>query len=128
MALTQESRHLFIESVVEFVDRHQLDGLDIDWEYPGQIGAGNHFRSEDKQNYTLLLKELRERFDKQEKNLHRRLFLTIAAGASSDFLAHTEMDEVQKWVDTVNLMAYDYDEPDSRRDHRTSCSSLHQSC
>src|SRR5271155_1173797 len=76
MALTKESRHLFIESVVEFVDRHQLDGLDIDWEYPGQIGAGNHFRREDKQNYTLLLKELRQRFDPQEKKLHRRLFLT----------------------------------------------------
>jgi len=113
MALTKESRHLFIESVVEFVDRHQLDGLDIDWEYPGQIGAGNHFRREDKQNYTLLLKELRQRFDPQEKKLHRRLFLTIAAGASSDFLAHTEMREVQKFVDTVNLMAYDYYEPDS---------------
>jgi len=113
MALTQESRHLFIESVVEFVDRHQLDGLDIDWEFPGQIGAGNHFRPDDKQNYTLLLKELRERFDKLEKKLHRPLFLTIAAGASSDFLAHTEMDKVQKWVDTVNLMAYDYYEPDS---------------
>jgi chitinase len=112
-ALTEASRHLFIESVVEFVDRHQLDGLDIDWEYPGQIGAGNEFRPEDKQNYTLLLKELRKCFDKQEKKLHRQLFLTIAAGASSDFLAHTEMGKVQKYLDTVNLMAYDYYEPSS---------------
>lgn len=113
MALTRGSRDLFIESAVEFVDRHQLDGLDIDWEYPGQLGAGNHFRAEDKQNYTQLLKDLRRRFDKEEKRLHRRLFLTIAAGASADFLAHTEMGKVQKYVDTVNLMAYDYYEPSS---------------
>lgn len=111
MALTKTSRDLFIESVVEFINRNHLDGLDIDWEYPGLVGAGNHFRPEDKQNYTLLLKELRHRFNQQEKKLHRRLYITIAAGASSDFLAHTEMNKVQKYVDTVNLMAYDYYEP-----------------
>ena len=111
MAVTKTSRDLFIESVVEFINRNHLDGLDIDWEYPGLVGAGNHFRPEDKQNYTFLLKELRHRFNQQEKKLHRRLYITIAAGASSDFLAHTEMNNVQKYVDTVNLMAYDYYEP-----------------
>jgi chitinase len=113
MALSRQSRRVFIESVVEFVERYQLDGLDIDWEYPGMVGAGNTFRPEDKQNYTLLLKELRQQFKRQEKKLHRQLFITIATGALSDFLAHTEMDKVQMYVDTVNLMAYDYYEPAS---------------
>ena len=113
MSLTRESRAIFIESVVEFVGLHQLDGLDIDWEYPGLAGATDHFRPEDKQNYTLLLKELRARFNQMEKEVHRRLYVTIATGASSEFLAHTEMDKVVKYVDTVNLMAYDYYEPDS---------------
>ncbi len=111
VALTKQSRSLFIESAVKFIDRHHLDGLDIDWEYPGQIGAGNRFRPEDKQNYTQLFKELRKRFDKDEKHLHRRLFLTSATGASSSFLETTEMGEVEKYLDTVNLMAYDYYEP-----------------
>jgi len=111
MALTKQSRSLFIESAVNFIDRHQLDGLDIDWEYPGQVGAGNRFRSEDKHNYTSLFKELRKRFHAEEKRLHRRLFLTSATGASSSFLENTEMGEVQKYLDTVNLMAYDYYEP-----------------
>ena len=113
MALTKQSRQLFIDSVVAFIDKYRLDGLDIDWEYPGLIGAGNHFRPEDKQNYTQLLKELRHRFDQEEKKLNRHLLLSIAAGASNEFLAHTEMSEVQKYVDSVNLMAYDYYEPDS---------------
>ena len=111
MALSKQSRHLFLDSVVRFIDRNQLDGLDIDWEYPAQPGAGNRFRPEDRHNYTLLFKEARKRFDKEEKRLHRRLFLTTAAGALSDFLANTEMAQVQKYVDTVNLMAYDYYEP-----------------
>jgi chitinase len=112
-ALTPQSRAIFIDSVAAFVERYNIDGLDIDWEYPGMVGAGNHFRPEDKQNYTLLLKELRQRFNREEKRLHRRLFITIATGASKEFLDHTEMAEVQKYVDTVNLMAYDYYEPGS---------------
>lgn len=111
MALTRESRHRFIESAVKYIDRHQLDGVDIDWEYPAQVGAGNHFRPEDKRNYTLLFKDFRKRFDKEQKHLHRQLFLTTAAGTSTSFLENTEMREVQKYVDTVNLMAYDYYEP-----------------
>jgi len=113
MARTRESRGIFIASVVDFVSRHQLDGLDVDWEYPGMPGAESHFRAEDKQNYTLLLKEMRARFNGLEKELHRPLYVTVATGASSEFLAHTEMDKVQEYVDSVNLMAYDYYEPPS---------------
>jgi chitinase len=111
VALTQASRAIFIDSVEAFVTRYNLDGLDVDWEYPGMSGAGHAFRPEDKQTYTLLLKELRGRFDQMAGKLHRPLYLTIATGASTDFLDHTEMGEVAKYVDTVNLMAYDYYEP-----------------
>ncbi len=111
MALTSASRAVFIESVDKFLTRYELDGLDIDWEYPGLIGSGHPFRPEDKQNYTLLMKELRVRFQTMQKRLHRKLYITIAAGSSTEFLQHTEMGEVQRYVDTVNLMAYDYYEP-----------------
>jgi len=112
-ALTPESRSRFIDSVVAFVEYYNLDGLDIDWEYPGQIGAGNRFRPEDKRNYSLVLAELRRRFNREQTKLGRPLLLTIAAGASREFLEHTEMRRVARSVDTVNLMAYDYYEPGS---------------
>jgi chitinase len=111
VALTAESRSLFIDSVMDFIARYDLDGLDIDWEYPGMMGSGHPFRSEDGRNFTLLLKELRKRFDQQTLKSHRRLYLSIAAGSGDDYLAHTEMKKVQAYVDTVNLMAYDYVEP-----------------
>jgi len=113
MALTSQSRRVFIDSVVAFIRQYQLDGLDIDWEFPGQIGDGNRFRPEDKQNYTLLLKELRQRLNREQRSLGRPLFLSVAAGADTDFLDHTEMGQVARYVDTINLMAYDYYEPGS---------------
>jgi chitinase len=113
MALTAQSRKLFIQSAIDYLARYHLDGLDIDWEYPGMTGEGHRFRAEDKRNFTLLLKELRESFDLAGHGQHRHLLLTIAAGASDEYLAHTEMAQVQSNVDTVNLMAYDYYEPSS---------------
>ncbi len=113
MALTAESRRVFEESVMEFLAQYDLDGLDIDWEYPGLPGAGHPFRAEDKQNFTALVKELRERFDAETRKTGRRLYLTIAMGAGDDVIAQTEMRKVQKYVDTVNLMTYDYYEAGS---------------
>ena len=112
MALTRERRGIFEDSVMQFLTRYDLDGLDIDWEYPGMPGAGHPFRPEDKQNFTSLLRELRERFDSSARR-GRRLYLTIAMGASDEVIANTEMQKVQRYVDTVNLMTYDYYEPGS---------------
>jgi chitinase len=113
VALSAKTRAVFIDSVMKFLTRYDLDGLDIDWEYPGMVGSGHPFRSSDGKNFNLLLKELRERFDKQTSKTSRKLYLTFAAGASQDYLAHSDMKQAQKYVDTVNLMAYDYVEPGS---------------
>jgi chitinase len=112
-ALTARSRAVFMDSVMDFLDRYHLDGLDIDWEFPGLPGAGHKFRAEDKRNFTLLLAELRKRFDEETKRTGKRLYLTMAAGSSPEFVANTEMDKVARLVDTVNLMCYDYYEPGS---------------
>jgi len=109
-ALTPESRRRFVESAVDFVRRHGLDGFDVDWEYPGLPGYGNTHRPEDRQNFTALMAELRSALDRAGAARHRHYLLTFAAGASSQFLAHTEMEKVQASVDFVNLMTYDFRE------------------
>jgi len=120
MALTKETRKIFIASAVDFVTKYKLDGLDIDWEYPGLEGDHNAFRPEDKENYTLLLKELRVRFDREGRRLHKHLYTSIATGGSLNFLQHTEMDKVQKYVDSVNLMTYDMYGGDKNTGHHSS--------
>ncbi len=109
-ALTEASRERFARSAVALVKKHHLDGLDIDWEYPGQPGQDNIFRPEDEENFTRLLaatrahlRALRERTGRAEPYL-----LTIAAGAGADFLAHTNMAEAARHLDFINLMTYDF--------------------
>jgi chitinase len=107
-ALTPESRKVFVASAIDFVRRHDLDGFDVDWEYPGQRGNGNVNRPEDRENFTALMADLRVALDADGVKRGRRLLLTFAAGASSNFIEHTEMDKVQASVDFVNLMTYDF--------------------
>jgi chitinase len=107
MALTAESRGRFIESVIQYIELHDLDGIDLDWEYPGLPGNGNIHRPEDKENFTSLVRELRAALEILGKG-DRHYQLTIAAGAFQNFLDHTEMGVVSQYLDYVNLMTYDF--------------------
>ena len=111
--LTPDSRRLFVDSAVRYVVDHDLDGFDVDWEYPGLRGNGNVHRPEDRENFTAVMSELRSALDTAGRARGRRYLLTFAAGAFPDFLAHIEMDKVQAVVDFVNLMTYDFREADN---------------
>lgn len=106
--LSDTSRKAFALSAVDMIRKYSLDGVDIDWEYPAQIGAGNKFRPEDKQNYTLMFQALREELDKAEKETGKKLLLTTAVGGFKRFLELTEMGKAQVYLDYINLMTYDY--------------------
>jgi len=107
-AATPESRARFVASAVDFVRRHDLDGFDVDWEYPALPGDGNPHGPEDTRNFTLLMAELRAALDRDAAARGRTCLLTMAAGAFPRFLEHTEMDRVATSVDFVNLMTYDF--------------------
>ena len=107
--LTDSLRKGFAKSSVDIIRKHQLDGVDIDWEYPGMPGEqGNVYRPEDKQNFTLMFKEIRRELDILEKETGKKKLLTTATGGFSSFLNNTEMGETAKYLDYVNLMTYDY--------------------
>jgi chitinase len=110
-ALTDASRRAFARSAVELLREYALDGIDLDWEYPGLGVAGIKYRAEDKQNFTLLLKELREQLD-AESDARRwtggdRYLLTIAS-ADREYFDHTEMDKLHVYLDWINIMSYDF--------------------
>lgn len=109
VALTQESRELFAKSCVDFIREYQFDGVDIDWEYP--VGGGlstNITRPEDKQNFTLLLKTLRDQLDIAGIEDKKEYLLTIAAPAGSSSIENMEPDKFYQYLDFINLMTYDY--------------------
>jgi chitinase len=112
MALTAPGRAKFVDSAVEMIEKYNLDGIDVDWEYPGYTHVPNaKVRAEDKENYTLLLKELRLRLDAEGKKLGRHLVTSSATGATQIWLDHTDMREASKWLDSVNMMCYDWYNP-----------------
>jgi len=119
-ALTAESRRGFVDSAIAFVRRHDLDGVDIDWEYPGLRGNDNVHRQEDRENFTAMMTELRQALDAEGRARNRRYLLTFAAGAFPDFIAHTEMDKVQALVDFVNVMTYDFRTSDPIAGHHAN--------
>ncbi len=110
-ALTAESREKFASSAVDLLQRYALDGIDLDWEYPGQPGPGIKYRPEDKQNFTLMLETLRRQLDALSDARGRvgedRYLLTIASSAGVYF-QHTEMDRLHVHLDWINIMTYDF--------------------
>jgi chitinase len=113
MALKAETRDMFAASCADLVLKYGLDGLDIDWEFPGYAGAGgNLYRSADKKNFSLLFESLREAFNRLQQKTGKVYLLTTAVdGWASHFLPHTEMELVQKYVDYVLLMTYNFNTP-----------------
>jgi len=110
-ALTDSSRRIFAGSAVDFLIKYQLDGIDLDWEYPNQVGAGNPHRVEDIENFTLLLREVREHLDKQseldEREGEDKYLLTIASGGDRAYIENTNLGEAHHYLDFINIMTYD---------------------
>ncbi len=107
--LSDTSRQRFAASAVAIMNKYELDGIDIDWEYPSLQGLeGNIYRPEDKQNYTLMFKEMRVKMDSLQNQTHKKYLLTTAAGAFKSFADHTELGLAQQYLDYINLMTYDY--------------------
>jgi len=103
MAETEESREKFAESTLRFVEEYRLDGIDMDWEYPGLEAAGIKHRPEDTQRFTLVMKAIREKFN----TIDREIILTFAAAGWKRYYEHIETTEVMKYADYINIMTYD---------------------
>lgn len=116
--LTEDGRKAFAKSAVEIMHKYDLDGVDVDWEYPTIPGlVGNVYRPEDKQNFTLMFQAIREELDALEKQTNREYLLTAAVGGFQKYIDNTEMDKVQQYLDYVNVMTYDYYNSDKTAHH-----------
>jgi chitinase len=97
------NRKAFAQSVLYILQQYQLDGIDIDWEYPAidEGPVGHPYSPADKQTFTELIKALRT-------TLGNRYELSFAAGVFPKYLYHSvEWQKVMPLVNRVHLMSYD---------------------
>ena len=76
---TEEGRKKMALTGLELVQEYGLDGIDIDWEYPGTSIAGIDSDPSDGENFILLLAALREALGGWSDGK----MVTIAAGGDS---------------------------------------------
>ncbi len=81
---TKTDREKFANSGISFLQKHKIDGIDLDWEYPGMPGAGNPHTPDDKQNFTSILKLFRKKLDSLGK-IDQRNYLLTNCGHSGIF-------------------------------------------
>lgn len=101
MAADPKLRKKFAKDCRRIVKEYDLDGIDIDWEYPTSSAAGISASPEDTENFTLLMKDLR-------KALGKNALLTLASISSAAFI---DFPSIMKYIDFVNIMAYDMASP-----------------
>jgi len=104
MVRTEETRLMFIQSAIHFLKHFKLDGLDIDWEYPGlDLVTGNPTGPDDRGHLVKLLEEMRFFFD-IEGFLITGAFAILPSKAAVAYDIPAIVDK----FDWFNLMAYDY--------------------
>lgn len=109
VAADPEKRLEFAKSVLGIIRKYDLDGVDIDWEYPGGGGLSTNYVSpDDGKNFVLLLKTIREVFNQAEKEDHKDYLITVAAPADPVKAERVNWTAVSKYVDSINIMTYDY--------------------
>lgn len=96
------TREKFATNLVNFLKTYNLDGIDLDWEYPGAtdipgIPAGN---KNDGKNFLELLKSIKAKLPSGKT-------LSIAIPATSWYLKNYPIRDMQPYIDYQIFMTYD---------------------
>ena len=96
-------RQNFASNIAKFINYIGFDFVDINWNYPTEIKEEDPDYTE---NFTLLLKEIRNELDTYQKN-RIRYELSITTSAHPNMMAKIQYDKVLQIVSFANMMTYD---------------------
>ena len=99
---SDSGRKEFAQSAKALNDFFKTDGVDLDWEYPVVKGFPGHaYSPDDKNNFTALVKTLRETLNPANE-------ISFAAGGFTSYIdSAIDWREAIKYVDFINVMSYD---------------------
>ncbi|MBD8387175.1 glycoside hydrolase family 18 protein [Dysgonomonas sp. BGC7] len=101
MAADEHFRRSFAKDCKRVIDEFALDGIDIDWEYPTTDMAGISSSPADKDNFTLMMKYIREEIGENK-------LLTLATVANARYI---DFRGIGSYINFVNIMSYDMGSP-----------------
>ncbi|XP_046882381.1 chitinase, acidic.1 [Hypomesus transpacificus] len=106
MVSKPESRADFIKSSISYLRAHNFDGLNLDWQYPGQNGSP----STDRMKFTDLVQELGKAFEDEARDTRKTQLLLSATVAGLVPVLNTSYDvpEISRHLDFMNVMTYDF--------------------
>lgn len=102
IAADPEKRKRFAKSCLALVKQYHLDGIDIDWEYPGF--EEHQGTSADFKNFIALIEEIREALSAHESSK----ILTCALFPDKSFLAEVDFVALSKIVNWFHLFTFDF--------------------
>ncbi len=106
IAASASKRAIFAHDCVMWCDSFNLDGIDIDWEYPGYVAQNG--TAADKGNFTLLMQQIRDSLNVFEVTSGKQMLLTAAVGAAQSHMDNVNWAAVAPILDYINLMSYDF--------------------
>lgn len=105
-------RAVFAASAQQFLRDHPaFDGIDIDWEHPGNNGAANGVQlgsPQDGQSYAELMTDLRKALDALTAETGRPYLLTTAVNPMDSIVGKINFKDASKPLDLVFMMTYDF--------------------
>ncbi len=109
---SDDARELFITSVVNFVKKYQLDGVELHWLLNPTGRYLNKFSTKDHYNYAVLIEELRVALDEQSRLDRRELknfyILSIAGSSKRQYLLYSKLKYVIDYIDFINVQTFNY--------------------
>lgn len=93
LSANTSSRAIFAENLYNFLEKYDMNGIDMDWEFP---------RLEDKENFVLLLQDVKAKFGST--------YSLSSAVTPGKYRINTSYDipGIFETVDFVNLMTYNF--------------------
>lgn len=111
LASKKETRENFAQNCRDLVEKYNLDGIDIDWEFPGY--EPHNGSPADKENLTLLLQAIRDKLDDYKPGL----VLTMDFCALPAMTEYLELPKIAEILDFLSIMTYDLSSPHGNQDH-----------
>lgn len=109
---SDSSRMKFAESILVYIKKYQLDGVEMHWELKPRGMFGNAFNSKDQENLVLLLQVLREKLDAQSKADGRKkksnYLLSMTGSSKRQYLFRSKLNVAHQYLDYITLQTFDY--------------------